>query len=217
MKLAQDMWLGSVTARNNLMAAASYSAAFYGNAALQSWSLGLTAPQVFWAAMARAVAAPEAEAVNEDAEPGAPEVEPPMLSLVEETAPAEAALEAVIADVAPVGDSEDAVEVVPVEATPEEDAATAADAPDPAGETAFDSVASPLLLDAPRGGQADDLTAIKGIGAKMAANLNEFGIYHYDQIAGLDEAGVEWLDDHLPGFKRNVARFDVITGARQFL
>ena len=78
-------------------------------------------------------------------------------------------------------------------------------------------MASPLLLDAPRGAHPDDLTAIKGIGEKMAASLNEFGIYHYDQIAGLDADGIDWLDEHLPGFKRNCARFDLVTGAGQLV
>ena len=76
---------------------------------------------------------------------------------------------------------------------------------------------SPLLLDTPRGGEADDLKLVKGIGAKMEASLNEFGIYHFDQIAGLDENGIAWLDQHLPGFKRNCARFDLVSGAKALL
>jgi predicted flap endonuclease-1-like 5' DNA nuclease len=183
MKLAEDIWLSSVTARNNLLAATNYTAAFYGNAALQSWSFGLTAPQVFWSAMARAVDKAATGADNLDA---APAVEAPKLSVV----PAEA---------------------VPAPAEP------APVAEMPAADPETGPEASPLLLDAPRGGVADDLKLVKGIGAKMEASLNEFGIYHFDQIAGLDAEGIDWLDQHLPGFKRNCARFDLVSGAKGLL
>ena len=193
MKLADDIWLGSVAARNNLLAAANYSAAFFGNAAVQSWSLGLSTPMVFWSAMARAIDKTEAAADTLDAVPVA---EAPVLSVVEPVAaPAEIEVKA-------------EVEVAQAEA-PAPDMAQVEEAPqaDP----------SPLLLDAPRGGEADDLKLVKGIGAKMEASLNEFGIYHFDQIAGLDENGIAWLDQHLPGFKRNCARFDLVSGAKALL
>lgn len=196
MKLAEDIWLGSVAARNNLIAAANYSAAFYGNAAVQSWSLGLTAPQVFWSAMARAfddapgnsAAAPVAKAP----------VLAPVLAVVEAAAPAPvedpaAPVVEYVADI-PLVDAEPQPEAVPMTETP-----------------------NPLLLDAPRNGAADDLKLVKGIGAKLEAGLNEIGIYHFDQVAGLDEAGIDWLDEHLPGFKRSCARFDLVTGAGAFV
>lgn len=196
MKLAGDIWLGSVAARNTLMAAANYSAAFYGNAAVQSWSLGLTAPQRFWTAMARAMDGVDAAPGNADAAPTSHR-------------PAEAA-----------GESETVAEPGATPAAMAEtgapDEAPAPPAPEPA-EADATPVASPLLLDGPRGGTPDDLTAIKGIGEKMAASLNEFGIYHYDQIAGLDADGIDWLDEHLPGFKRNCARFDLVSGAGQLV
>ena len=193
MKLADDIWLGSVAARNNLLAAANYSAAFFGNAAVQSWTLGLSAPMVFWSAMARAIDKTEAAADNLDA---APVVEAPVLSVVEPVA-APAEIE-VRAEVEGAQAEAPAQEVAEVEEAPQADP-------------------SPLLLDAPRGGEADDLRLVKGIGAKMEASLNEFGIYHYDQIAGLDENGIAWLDQHLPGFKRNCARFDMVSGAKALL
>lgn len=193
MKLADDIWLGSVAARNNLLAAANYSAAFFGNAAVQSWTLGLSAPMVFWSAMARAIDKTEAAADNLDA---APVVEAPVPSVVEPVA-ALAEIE-VEAEVEGAQAEAPAQEVAEVEEAPQADP-------------------SPLLLDAPRGGEADDLKLVKGIGAKMEASLNEFGIYHYDQIAGLDENGIAWLDQHLPGFKRNCARFDLVSGAKALL
>jgi predicted flap endonuclease-1-like 5' DNA nuclease len=194
MKLAEDIWLGSVAARNNLIAAANYSAAFYGNAAVQSWSLGLTAPQVFWSAMARAF---DDSPDNRDAAPSAsPVAEAPVLSVVDpvqpETAPEPEVVEAVAAP-APEAVAEDVAEI------PETD------------------TPNPLLLDEARGGVADDLKLIKGIGAKLEAGLNEIGIFHFDQIAGLDEAGIDWLDEHLAGFKRSCARFDLVKGAGEFV
>ncbi|MGI3184286.1 hypothetical protein [Nioella aestuarii] len=194
MKLAEDIWLGSVAARNNLIAAANYSAAFYGNAAVQSWSLGLTAPQVFWSAMARAF---DEKPMNADE---APMAEAHVLTVVE-TAPEPVAAEPEAA-VEPEPAPEPAPVSVDVETAPE---APQVDAP------------NPHLLDAPRGGLADDLKLIKGIGAKLEAGLNEIGIYHFDQIAGLDEAGIDWLDEHLAGFKRSCARFDLVTGAGEFV
>lgn len=71
----------------------------------------------------------------------------------------------------------------------------------------------PQLMDAPEG-EADDLTAIKGIGPKLSDMLNELGIYHYRQIAAWSEADGEWIDDKL-AFKGRVAREDWIEQARR--
>jgi predicted flap endonuclease-1-like 5' DNA nuclease len=73
---------------------------------------------------------------------------------------------------------------------------------------------SPHLLDAPRGGKADDLTQLAGVGQKLAAALNEFGIYHFDQIATLDAKGIDWLNDQQPGFKMIAARYKVVDQAK---
>lgn len=55
----------------------------------------------------------------------------------------------------------------------------------------------PPALDAPRGGKADDLTQITGIGPKLAEKLNKLGIYHYEQIAGWSDSSVAWIDAEL--------------------
>jgi predicted flap endonuclease-1-like 5' DNA nuclease len=52
------------------------------------------------------------------------------------------------------------------------------------------------LLSAPEG-SADDLKLIKGVGPVLEVKLNELGIYHIRQIAGLSTAEIQWLDDHL--------------------
>ena len=119
MTFADTLWRNAITARSTMITAANYSAAFYGNAAVQGLHLGMTAPLTFWQ----------------------------------------------------------------------------------------------TLLDAPRGGKPDDLTALRGIGAKLAASLNEIGIYHVDQIAALDAEGIDWLDENIPGFKLACTRFDIVAGA----
>jgi len=70
----------------------------------------------------------------------------------------------------------------------------------------------PDLLDAPNGAP-DDLTQIKGIGAKLSAALNELGVYHFSQIASWSQADGEWIDDQL-AFKGRVAREDWISHAQ---
>ena len=187
MNIAESIWRGSVTARTNMIAAANYSAAFYGNAALQGWQLGVNAPLSFWQAVARAVDGPVANGAD------------PVLArdrvegVIVELQPVEVA-ETVAEPAAPV--AEPVVETPPAEAAP---------AP------------NPTLLDAPRGGQGDDLQAVRGIGAKLAGSLNEIGIYHFDQLAALDAEAIDWLDDHIAGFKRSAARFDIVAGAASLL
>lgn len=64
----------------------------------------------------------------------------------------------------------------------------------------------PLRLSAPRGGKADDLKEIEGIGPAMEKLANELGFYHFDQIANWSEADVAWVDANLKGFKGRVTR-----------
>lgn len=54
----------------------------------------------------------------------------------------------------------------------------------------------------------DDLTRIKGVGEKLAAVLNDRGIYTFDQIAAFDKAAYQWLDDTLGAFKGRGERDD---------
>ncbi len=82
----------------------------------------------------------------------------------------------------------------------------------PAPESA-EQAAQPELLSEARGGQADDLKRIKGVGPKLESSLNELGIYHYDQIAGWSAAEAAWIDDRL-SFKGRIARGGWIDQAR---
>jgi NADH-quinone oxidoreductase subunit E len=51
-------------------------------------------------------------------------------------------------------------------------------------------------LSAPKG-QADNLKKVRGIGPKIEQTLNDLGIFHYDQIAGLSRENILWLNNHL--------------------
>ena len=64
----------------------------------------------------------------------------------------------------------------------------------------------PEALTGPRGGKADDLKKIKGIGPKMESTCNALGFYHFDQIAKWKKAEVAWVDANLEGFKGRVTR-----------
>ena len=97
------------------------------------------------------------------------------------------------------------------EATRGEDTAPTAKAPakaaGPDAGVAATTMSDPLaaiLLAEPQG-VADDLTAITGIGPKLQTALNGAGIFHFWQIAGLNEAQIEALDGKLD-FRGRIAR-----------
>jgi NADH-quinone oxidoreductase subunit E len=73
----------------------------------------------------------------------------------------------------------------------------------------------PATLTAPRDGRPDDLTAITGIGPKVAARLNELGFFHYDQIASWGPGEVAWVNSRLGPFRGRVERDDWIGQARR--
>ena len=73
----------------------------------------------------------------------------------------------------------------------------------------------PLGLDAPKGGKADDLKRIAGVGPKLESVLHDLGIYHFDQIAAWTPDQVAWVDDYLR-FKGRIARDKWIDQAKVF-
>lgn len=72
----------------------------------------------------------------------------------------------------------------------------------------------PTALDGPRGGKADDLKQIKGIGLKMEKLCNSLGFYHFDQIAAWNIQEVAWVDANLEGFKGRVTRDEWVKQAK---
>lgn len=57
-------------------------------------------------------------------------------------------------------------------------------------------LAQPFVIERPADG-GDDLTAIGGVGPRIATVLNELGIWTYSQIAEWGEENERWVDDHL--------------------
>ena len=64
----------------------------------------------------------------------------------------------------------------------------------------------PELLAAPRGGKADDLKAIKGVGPKFEKLLNAQGVWHYDQIASWGPKDIAAIEAMLEGFSGRIER-----------
>lgn len=81
----------------------------------------------------------------------------------------------------------------------------AAVAAEPA-ETVAVEESKPEGLSGPRGGVADDLQRINGVGPKMEGLLHSLGYYHFDQIANWTTSEVAWVDNNLEGFKGRVTR-----------
>lgn len=57
--------------------------------------------------------------------------------------------------------------------------------------------ARPTGFDSPRGGQADDLKRINGIGLVNEKKLNALGVYHFDQIAAWQRPEIRWVAAYL--------------------
>ena len=76
------------------------------------------------------------------------------------------------------------------------------------------SADGPARLNVARGGKADDLKEIEGIGPAMEKLVNEMGFFHFDQIASWSEADVAWVDANLKGFKGRVTRDKWVAQAR---
>ena len=68
------------------------------------------------------------------------------------------------------------------------------------------SAAEPLRLSGPRGGKADDLKEIEGIGPALEKLVNSLGFYHFDQIANWSDADVAWVDENMKSFKGRITR-----------
>jgi len=69
-------------------------------------------------------------------------------------------------------------------------------------------------LAAPRGGRADDLLVIKGIGPVNKRKLNEHGIFHFDQVAAWTKADIVAAEAYLE-FDGRIEREDWIGQAKK--
>jgi predicted flap endonuclease-1-like 5' DNA nuclease len=95
---------------------------------------------------------------------------------------------------------------------PEAVAATSIPATAKPDETAHAGT-KPAGLSAPRGGKADDLKRIKGIGKQNEGRLHGLGIWHFDQIAGWSAEEVIWVGSYL-AFPGRIEREDWVGQAR---
>jgi NADH-quinone oxidoreductase subunit E len=140
------------------------------------------------------------------------------VSAVRAAAPAAVAAAPAPVAAAPVGAPTQAPAAQPLMA----DAPVAAPAPAPAAvqpllasEPAAETAAvQPKGLAAARGGKADDLKTIEGIGPVLEKLCHDLGIFHFDQIAAWGPAEVAWMDGNLKGFKGRVTRDRWVAQAR---
>jgi len=66
----------------------------------------------------------------------------------------------------------------------------------------------------PRAGGADDLTVISGIGPKIHGQLNDMGVYHYDQVADWKKAECDYVNGGLR-FKGRIEREEWVRQAKR--
>ena len=71
----------------------------------------------------------------------------------------------------------------------------------------------PKGIAAARGGKADNLQRISGVGPKNEKVLHGLGFFHFDQIAAWTSEQVNWVDDHLK-FNGRIKREEWIRQAR---
>ncbi|MBG1231672.1 hypothetical protein [Aestuariivirga litoralis] len=67
----------------------------------------------------------------------------------------------------------------------------------PAVASAAGTLTKPQGIKSARGGKADELQRLSGVGPKNETILNQLGFFHFDQIAAWTAAEIDWIDDHL--------------------
>ncbi|MFZ1727154.1 MAG: NADH:quinone oxidoreductase, partial [Albidovulum sp.] len=103
--------------------------------------------------------------------------------------------------------------VVKKAAKPEGSTASALDAALAKSKDARDT-ATPDMLVAPRGGKADDLKMIKGVGPALEKLLNEVGVWHYDQVASWKARDIAFVDAKMARFSGRIARDEWVKQAK---
>lgn len=148
------------------------------------------------ASAAPATAAPAA-AVTSPAATAAPKAAAPKAEKPKAAAPKEAAPKAAKAEKAKPAPKAAKPKVTPAKSEPASAEGT-----------------RPKALKAARGGKADNLKEIKGIGPKLEKLCNTLGFYHFDQIAGWSADEIAWVDQNLEGFKGRVSRDQWVAQAK---
>ncbi len=71
----------------------------------------------------------------------------------------------------------------------------------------------PRSMSKPRAAGPDDLTVISGIGPKIHGQLNQMGIYHYDQVADWKKPECDFVNGGLR-FKGRIEREEWVKQAK---
>ena len=106
-----------------------------------------------------------------------------------------------------------ASENLPPVPTPRAEPAAAATSLGGAGAAVNTGVAQEEAAQAAPEG-ADDLTRLKGVGPKLATQLNTLGVTSFAQIASWSEADIDRIDDQLGRFKGRIRRDNWIEQAK---
>lgn len=88
---------------------------------------------------------------------------------------------------------------------------------EPKAEAADASGVKPAnLLTEARGGKADDLKLISGVGPKLETLLHDNGVFHFDQIAAWNSEEIAYMDDQL-SFKGRIERDEWLKQAAELM
>ena len=66
-----------------------------------------------------------------------------------------------------------------------------------------------------RGGKADDLKLIWGVGPALEKMLNKMGVWHFEQVASWSAKELAWVDEKLEGFKGRAKRDEWVKQSRK--
>ncbi len=123
--------------------------------------------------------------------------------------------------------TEPEIELEPTELEPDPEIQSAPDFADPVVDSVDDSVFAVLGqtlsagAGAPAGGEAsepsDDLKQIFGIGPRLEQLLLDYGITRLEQLAGMDQDGIDELQSFLTEFPDRVERDDWVGQARRLI
>ena len=84
-------------------------------------------------------------------------------------------------------------------------------------DEAIGAAPKPKMLLDKRPNETDDLKAIKGIGPDLERQLNNLGLYRFDQLAKMSDADLAWIDSHITRFKGRCFRDDWVGQAKSRL
>lgn len=73
----------------------------------------------------------------------------------------------------------------------------------------------PPVLYGARDGKANDLKLIRGVGPQLEKQLNDLGIFHFDQIAAWNDRDLNWFEAHLREFGHRAERDKWIEQAKK--